>query len=476
MKGKGILVLICLLGVFSSYSQKINPANPDLSPGNFKLDSLPNSEINIPIQIDLKPVYAMAEKSVDTLFTSPGYPEGWVQEACDTRYKYIFRRSKLQMQASGMSLNLGFTGYYKIIGSTRVCANGVVLSPWTPPCRCGFNEPERRVNVSFTNSLTLMTNYKVKLAINRNEPQPIDKCEVCFWGQNITKQVMKGLVAELDAAKKDLDKNYGTVDLKPQFQKIWDQLNKVYDIYGLGWLKINPKGVHINRLYAQNDSLNIFLGLSAKPVVCFEKPAEESSWVPHINNAGSRKGFSIFLDAMLNYDSLSSILNMQVAGMSFDFKKAFVRKKFVIDSCRIYGGGFEKLIIKINFSGTNQGIVYLVGKPVYDSASRTIAITNIDFDIKSKNVLLGSADWLFDKKITKEITRYARFELGAYIDTAKTSFNQQLNQSWMKGISSYGNINDIQLIGIYPMQQHLVIRSNCEGNLSVKVDSGSFSL
>ncbi|MBK8698132.1 MAG: hypothetical protein IPN29_00550 [Saprospiraceae bacterium] len=116
-------------------------------------------------------------------FTSPGYPEGWVQEACDTRYKYIFRRSKLQMQASGMSLNLGFTGYYKIIGSTRVCANGVVLSPWTPPCRCGFNEPERRVNVSFTNSLTLMTNYKVKLAINRNEPQPIDKCEVCFGAE-----------------------------------------------------------------------------------------------------------------------------------------------------------------------------------------------------------------------------------------------------------------------------------------------------
>ena len=112
MKGKYYLLVLGLIASLCSCSQKvspssqkINPANPDLSPGNFKLDSLPNSEINIPIQIDLKPVYAMAEKSVDTLFTSPGYPEGWVQEACDTRYKYIFRRSKLQMQASGMSLS-----------------------------------------------------------------------------------------------------------------------------------------------------------------------------------------------------------------------------------------------------------------------------------------------------------------------------------------------------------------------------------
>ncbi len=98
MKGKGILFLLSLLTVVTSYSQKINPANPDLSPGNFKLDSLPSSEINIPIQINLKPVYAMAEKSVDTVFTSPGYPDGWVQDGCDTSFKYVFRRSPLQIK------------------------------------------------------------------------------------------------------------------------------------------------------------------------------------------------------------------------------------------------------------------------------------------------------------------------------------------------------------------------------------------
>lgn len=56
-----------------------------------------------------------------------------------------------------------------------------------------------------------MTNYKVKLDIKRNEPQPLDKCEVCFWGQNITNEVMKGLVAELDAAKKTWIKTTGVL-------------------------------------------------------------------------------------------------------------------------------------------------------------------------------------------------------------------------------------------------------------------------
>ena len=477
MKGKGTFLFITLFFTTVCRSQKINPENPDLSPTNFHLDSLPVSEINIPIQINLKPVYDMAEKSVDTVFTSPKYPDEWVQDGCDVRYKYIFRRSPLQMKAIGTSLNLGFTGYYKIVGSTRLCINGTVISPWTPPCRCGFgSESERRVDVSFTNSLSIQPNYKVNLSIIRNEPQPLDKCEVCFWGQDITKQVIKGLKEELDASKKELDSSFGVVDLKPQFQKVWDTLNKIYNLFGLGWLKINPQRIRINNLYAFNDSLNIFLGLTAKPAISFEKPIEQPTWIPDLGTFSRKPGFNIFLDAVLNYDSLSFILNQQLNGKKFNFKKLIIKKKFIIDSCRMYGAGNEKLVIKVNFSGTNSGVVYLLGKPVYNKEKRTIEVIDIDFDIKSKNFLLGSADWLFDKKITKEITKQARFELGAYIDSAKISINSQLNQEWMPGIRSYGNINDISLIGIYPTQQYLIIRSNCTGDLSVKMDSINFSL
>ncbi|HMT75128.1 MAG TPA: DUF4403 family protein [Chitinophagaceae bacterium] len=476
MKTKGFAILLSFYFYSCATAQKINPENPDQSPGNFKLDSLPNSEINIPIQVNLKPMYAMAEKSVDTLFTSPKYPDEWVQDGCDVRYKYSFRRSKLQISGAGSSLNLGFTGYYKIVGSTRLCVRGTVVSPWTPPCRCGFDEPERRVNVSFTNSVNVLPDYKVSVNFKRNEPQPLDKCEVCFWGQDITTQVLKGLIAELDAAKKDLDKNYGSVDLKPRFQQVWDQMNKVYNLYGLGWLQVNPQKVRINNLYVKNDSLNIFLGLSAKPVISFERPLEKYSKIPNLSPFSRQQGFSIFLDAVLSYDSLSNIINQNLKGFEYNFKKAFVKKKFIVDECKVYGGGFEKLIIKVNFSGTNTGVVYLVGKPVYDKEKRTIEIRDVDFDVKSKNVLLGSADWIFDKKITNEIQKQAKFELGSYIDTAKFTMNQQLNRELMKGIRSWGNIKDISLIGIYPMQQHLVIRSNCTGDLAVKVEFINFSL
>ena len=109
-------------------------------------------------------------------------------------------------------------------------------------------------------------------------------------------------------------------------------------------------------------------------------------------------------------------------------------------------------------------------------ASRILEVSNIDFDIRSKNALLKAADWLFNRRIVNEISKYARYDLGNFIDTAKSNLNQQLNRELIPGIRSSGVMEDLKLIGIYPRLQHLVIRSNCSGQLSVKVESINFSL
>lgn len=471
-----ILSLIIIVSFLFSCSKKIQPEKPMLGQTNFNIDSMPVSELNIPIQVNLKPFFAMAESKVDTVFTSPNYPNGWVQEGCDMRYQYVFRRSPLKMSAVGTSFNLGFTGFYKIVGSTRVCVMGAAVSPWSSPCKCGFAEGERKVNVSFSNSIAVQRDYKIKLTTKRNEPQPLDKCEVCFWGQDITKQVMNGLKEELDLAKADLDKNYGTVDLRPSFQQLWNTLGKAYNIYDLGWMQINPQKIQINNLYANNDSLYIYLGISAKPVIRFEKPEEQQTLLPAISDISRKKGFSIYLDAVLDYDSLSKILNAQVVGREFDLNKGPVKKKFIINACKIYGEGNEKLIIKVDFSGSNKGEFYLTGKPVYNKTTRILEVANLDFDIKSKNALLQTAEWLFNRRILNEISQFTKYDLTSFIDTAKTSINLQLNREWVKGISSYGRIDDITLESIYPFSKHLVIRSNCSGELSLKVDTVDFSL
>ncbi|MBI1342765.1 MAG: DUF4403 family protein [Terrimonas sp.] len=460
--------------VISSCSKKIIPDKPLLSQTNFKLDSLPYSEINIPIQIDLKPIYALAENNVDTVFTSPHWPEDWVQSACDTRYKYQFRRGPLQLSASGNTLNLDFTGYYKIIGSSRLCLGNAVLSPWTTPCKCGFAEGERRVKVGFSTKIDIKPDYQIQNTIFRRDPLPIDKCTVCFWGQDITNQVMKGMIEELEGSKKAIIDSFGLINIQPQIQALWNQINMPKDLYGLGWLKINPLALKLFNLYAKNDSLNINLGLSARPVLSFEKPEAIKTLLPNLTRSAAAPGFNIFLDAQLNYDSLSNILNSQLKGKSFDFKKGPLKKHIILNETRIYGTGNEKLVIKINFSGSAAGTAYLTGKPYYDLIKRELGIRDLDFDIKTKTVLVKTAEWLFNRGIINEIAKSTRFSLSEYIDTSIKMANAQMNREWVNGIFTEGRLDKLDIIGIYPLGEKMIIRSNLNGILAVKVGTIAF--
>ena len=435
----------------------------------FKLDSLPESEIDIPIQINLKPIYVLAEKNIDTVFTSPDYPDGWVQSDCATRYKYHFRRSPLSMSMKGTTLNIAFTGYYQIVGSTRACVGGTVLSPWTPGCRCGFDEPERKVNVSFTSTFNLQRNYVLNSKIVRNEPRPLDKCEVCFWGQDVTNEVIKGLKEELDASKKVMETNYGNVNLRPYMQQAWNMLNDVHNIPGVGFFTLHPKKLRMENINASNDLLNINIGISATPVVSFARPYVPQTPVPDLSTANNPGGFNIFLEAALQYDSLSNVLDSFLVNKRFDVTEGLFKKHIIVRNTTVSGDENGDLLIQLDFTGSFDGTVNFTGKPVYNQEKKIIEVQDLDYDLKTKSLLLKTAKWLFNKRIINELKKYASFELGPYYDTASTTMNTWLNREWTKGIRGTGSITDLKLTSVYALPQHLLIRSNCVGKLSIVV-------
>lgn len=471
-----LISLLCIAASLAANAQQVAPEKPAFSTVDFAIDNIPESELNVPIQVDLRPFYAMADKQVDTLFTSPGFPNDWVQAGCDTRYKYSFRRGPLKFDFKNNKLDIGFTGYYKIVGSTRACVNGAAITPWTPECKCGFDEAERRVNISYTITPVVLINYVVKLQIVRNEPVPVDKCTVCFWGQDITPTIMESLKTELDLSKADMEKSYGRIDLKPQFQNIWNQLSNAYAIEGMGWLQINPSKVRLNRLYGSGDKLHINIGLAARPVVRFERPDRKNAPIPTISNFSRTPGFNINVDAVLDYDSLSNILTKQIAGKEFVFKKSFINKKFVFQECELMGAKGDRLVMKVKFSGTDNGFFYVTGKPRYDAATKTLSVSEVDFDLKSRDALLKTADWLFSRKITNEIEKMGRYDLRPLVDSTRLNIQQQLNREFIKGMRGSGIVTDINISTLYPQEDKLVVRVNTTGNLALTVSEMDFSL
>ncbi|GAA4331473.1 DUF4403 family protein [Flaviaesturariibacter amylovorans] len=433
------------------------------------LDSLPESDIDIPITISLRPIFTLAENKVDTVFASPGWPDGWVQPDCKTRYKYRMRRSPLRFAASGTSFNLQFTGFYKIIGASRACYNSTVLSPWTPECSCGVKESERRVNIGFGASFQLLPDYRLLTKIVRPEPVALDKCTVCFWGQDVTKTVLDGIRANLDATKKAMEDSFAVVALRPYIQQAWNQLNAVYAIPGAGYFALHPKRLRMENLSAKNDLLNISIGISATPVVSLKRPDAPATTAPNLSNAAHPGGFNIYLEAALQYDSLSKVLTQYLLHKRFDVADGLFKKHIVVEGTRVSSDTTGNLRIEIDFSGSFNGSASFIGKPVYNAATKTIEVQDLEYDVRSRNLLIKTAKWLFSKRITSELKKHTSFPLTEYYATATRNLNEWLNKEWMKGIRGSGAVAELTLTGVFAQPEHLLIRSNCTGKLAVHV-------
>jgi hypothetical protein len=283
---------------------------------------------------------------------------------------------------------------------------------------------------------------------------------------------MNRLKAQLDDAGKSMQDTLRTISLRPQFQQVWDMLNTAQSVYNLGYLQINPQKLRISNFTTYRDTLYLSLGLSARPVISQERPVVNRTVVPDISDFNQRKGFNIFMDAFLDYDSLSNLLNLQIRNKRIDLDK--IGKYVVVEQCQVYGASNEKLIVKINFSGSDQGIFYLTGKPEYDSEKKLLRLKDLDFDIRTKDFLLKTANWLFSRKIINELQPYTKFEVSLYETSILSKINAELNREIKKGIFMSGNVVKIGIVKIYPFTEKLVIRFSSSGEVNLAVNSVEF--
>ncbi|HSK12366.1 MAG TPA: DUF4403 family protein [Phnomibacter sp.] len=461
-----------MLCAINAIGQDVIAPPPDtLNKAQVVLNTLPLSEIDIPVSMALKPIYKWANEFVDTLYTSPNYPNGWVQEECDTRYQYRFIRGPFTFRATQNTLMAMFSGKYGVRGSTRICSR-IGNSVWSPTCSCGFGtEQPRRIDAGFAAQFRLQPDYRIAVTAQLTPPVPINKCEVCFFGKDITHMVAAQLKAEMELSIADMQKQLQHFTLRPYLQTVWDSLQAPYAIPGFGYLNMQPEAMRISQATLRNDSMFFSLGLSARPEL-----RSSAGWtkkpLPDLTDLSQRGGFSLFIAQLLPYDSLSALLNEQASGKEFTAGKGLLKKTVRIDSLRLLGGG-EKIFIKAYLSRAIKGVVYLEGKLVWDPNSRVLDVQEMDFELKSQQLLVRSAAWLLDGTIEKKLKEYTRFDLGERGDTLRAQLEAQMNRELVKGINSKGVIEKIDVDKLVAQPDGIFIGGSLKGKLWLTVDAGA---
>lgn len=466
------ILLIFFLGAASGLlaQQDIRPAAPDtLSRPVAVVNTQPPSDIDIPIRIGLKPVYKWADKFVDTLYTSPDYPNSWVADGCDTRYQYRFVRGPFQFRAFNDVLYVSFSGFYGVKGSTRLCT-GIGNSVWSPSCSCGFgSEKPRRIDAGFTIKFLLTPDYKLGVMVNRVDPVPVDKCSVCFFGKDITGIVAAQLKTELDASVADMQKKLQTFSLRPYIQMVWDTLQTPYRMPGFGYLSTQPQQFRISQVSLMRDSLFLSLGLTARPELK-QAPENRKLPLPGLSDFRSRSGFKMFIAQQLPYDSLSAIASQKVAGQEFQAGKGLLKKSIRIDSLKLQGGTAH-IIVKVFVSKAAKGVFYLEGTPAWDAQKQELWLDSLDYHIETKQFLLRTASSLLDGTITSKLKAYTRFNLREKIVQLNASLLAQMNRDIFPGVTSKGFISKMNIDEMKASDKGIFIAAAAEGKLWMDLDA-----
>lgn len=450
--------------------QDIKPPAPDTlnKPVVIVNPQLP-SDIDIPVRIGLKPIYTWANHFIDTLYTSPNYPNEWVMDGCDTRYQYRFVRGPFQFKAFNNVLYVSFSGFYGVRGSTRLCT-GIGNSVWTPSCSCGFGtEKPRRIDAGFTVQFQLQPDYKLGVIVNRVEPVAVDKCTVCFFGKDITAIVAAQLKTELDASVADMQKKLQTFSLKPYLQAVWDTLQTPYRMAGFGYLSMQPNQLRISQATLQRDSLYLSLGLTAMPELK-ALPVINKQPLPNLSDFRSRSGFKLFIAQQLPYDSLGEVANKQVAGQEFQVGKGILKKTVRIDSMRLQGGK-NGIIVKVYVSKAAKGVFYLEGIPKWDAQKQELWLDSLDYHIETRQFLVRTASSLLDGTITNKLKEYTRFSLQQKIKELTTSLLTEMNRNIYPGINSKGYLARLSMDDLKASDKGIFIAAAAEGKLWIDVDA-----
>ncbi len=426
------------------------------------LPELPQSEMDIPIQIAAAPILAKAEKLVPSVFTSDGWPE-LMHPSCDFRYKYRFVRTNLQISSTNNLISIRFGGNYQVSGSKCLCTAGIPVTPWISGS-CGFQpQPLRRVNMALSTNLQFLPNYTVRTVTNINQIQPLDKCEVSVFSNDITQLVMDSIRSSLAAFSAALDQTIAGLSFANFINPLRDSSYKKMAIGNYGWLLLNPTALRIGQLNYAKDSFSISLGISCRPQLSSDPVNRQATptALPALLQTENRSGFRIYFNMNYDYDFLTKMLRDSLHNKVFDYKG----RTIVVKDASIKGIENQKVEIRIDFAGSNHGSIFLRGTPVLDSAKQTLSLPDIQYSFEGEDLALKIGRSLFRNKIRKTIQGNSYLDITALLTANKAMIDQQMNREWIKGFRSSGTLKEAKILGMLVTSQSVQMQVFINGEM-----------
>ena len=275
-------------------------------------------------------------------------------------------------------------------------------------------------------------------------------------------------------AKKIDEQVVTALDMKPYALQVWNLLNTPFQLSEEyeSWLTIRPSSVQMTPLKAQKNNIVSTIGLNVisetsvgkKPVTSLNTASSQVPNLTLVKDVPST--FSVETVADISYSYASELANKSFQFQKIDFLNG--KKSVVVDEIIVMHEA-DMMILSTKLSGDVKGTVIIEGHPYYDSLAQRLALKDVVFQLKTKNLFQKSASWLFNGKIETMIEKDYGIPVGDMIKLANTSLLSTLNQSPYPGVIMKGTVASFKPTDVVLNEDGITILILTKGQMGVKL-------
>ncbi len=323
--------------------------------------------------------------------------------------------------------------------------------------------------------------YKTQLKINRDwSIKTITKSDGYVWTQKpavkiggidfpVTLIANLFLPANLQSFSQQIDDVVAKgFDFRGVAEEGWRMLFNPFKIpgYNDAWLSITPYSVALVPVEGSEGHISLGAAITSD-VECLLDNVPPSGKVTALPNIQSLKipsdTFKINLLTDIPYSTINRMITEEMGDSTFVFGK----RKIKFETFRVYGTN-DRMAVETRVSGSLKGTLYLTGIPYFNPGDTTLRIKDMKFDIKTRNLLMSSAKWLFSGKLERMIARSVVIPFKSNISDTENQLSRFFNHYTLGyGFELNGKLARLSVSELYLSPESVKANVVFSGNLSL---------
>lgn len=315
-------------------------------------------------------------------------------------------------------------------------------------------KPFCSLNTNFQSPLSVTADWRLSTKVKFTSFNWIKKPEIRILGreipladlaQNVLDKHRSSIEQAIDSAI------YGDLRLDKTVSPIWQAIQKPISLnkeYGL-WLLPKPISVAASPITGNNKQITTHLriALETKTALTAEQPKSPDVPLPPLQKRDTVSQLAEL--HVMNFIPYATINRTLTSTLAKEPKKLALGI-LTINKAAVYGGQ-RTVIVKTEVSGLIDGVLYLRGRPEFDTKTNTLHVKELDFDAVTDDALSKLVGSIVHRGLRKALESMLTIPLGDKI----AQLPQLINTAFEKGP---GKTTDLGIESFQFIPQKIAVR------------------